>query len=427
MSIYSLKYGKGEVSFSLDEEVTILKGHPTAPICDIPAALCASLETPIDSPAFKDYICPTDTVALIISDMSRFWMRQDLVIPDLIRYMENICKLPAENITIIVANGTHTGGSETELRTLVTDEVFDRVKVINHDCDAPDLVFIGTTSFGTEVCVNPVAANADKVVCLGACTHHVMAGYGGGRKSILPGISGRSTIRQNHLHSLDLAVPRSNPLIGNGITWGNPLNEDMCQAAALMKSLYMVNLVMNADMKLAAIYSGNWLTSWQAGCMAVNDIYSVPINRRADAIIVSCGGYPKDMSLYQGTKTIDNVESGLKPGGTLIIAIEAIDGGGPAEYFHWIDPLKEGRLYEALKADFTIPGYVFFLNCEQASRYRIMLCTSISPEIITPMGIEAYPDMDTLLKNADLSGKDIFLIPNGATVIPTLTGGHDAE
>ena len=137
-------------------------------------------------------------------------------------YLTERCGVREEDITIVIANGTHIGGDEQELRTLVTDAVYDRVKVKNHDCEAKDLVYLGTTPHGTPVSIDRTAAEADLVVCLGAVTHHVMAGFGGGRKSILPGISGRETIFHNHAFSLDAAQLRSNPAIGNGVLKGQP-------------------------------------------------------------------------------------------------------------------------------------------------------------------------------------------------------------
>ena len=321
-----------------------------------------------------------------------------------------------------VANGTHAPGDEATLRRLVTDGVYDRVRVVNHDCMADDLVYLGETSFHTPVWVNRIAAESDLVVCLGACTQHVMAGYGGGRKSIVPGIAGMQTICRNHAYSLDPERLRSNPRIGNGVLEDNPLNEDMCEAAGMMKALFMVNLVMNARMKLSSIFSGHYLTSWLRACREVDRIYRVDVPERADVVIASCGGYPKDMSLYQGTKTIDNVESGLKPGGTLILLIEARDGGGHPEYFDWIRDLTAGTIEERLRTRFTVPGYIFFLNCEQARRYRVMLLTGIEPEIVKPMGLEAFSDMDELLKSANLAGKSIYVIPNGSTVVPHVMG-----
>ena len=143
MKDYTFRYGDGTVCLALDEKQVLgeLHGNHVPPIEDIPAALASALESPIDLPALKKWLTPGDRVTLIISDMSRFWMRQDRVIPPLVNYI-NACGIPDGDLTILVANGTHDGGDEKELRTLVTDEIFDRVRVVNHDCNAPDLVYL---------------------------------------------------------------------------------------------------------------------------------------------------------------------------------------------------------------------------------------------------------------------------------------------
>ena len=424
MKKYTFRYGDGSVSLSLDERQVLgeLHGNHVPPIGDIPASLAAALDAPIGLPPLDEWIRPGERVVLVVSDMSRFWMRQDKVIPHLVRYLNERCGVADADLTILVANGTHEGGGEGDLRTLVTDGIYDRIRVVNHDCTASDLVYLGTTPHDTPVYINAEAARADRLICLGACTHHVMAGFGGGRKSILPGISGLQTICHNHAYALDPSCLRSNPRIGNGRLAGNPLNEDMCEAAGLVKNLFMVNLVMNAEMQLAEIYAGHYLFSWEAACAAVDRIYRVDIPERADVLIASCGGYPKDMSLYQGTKTIDNVESGLKEGGTLILLIEAREGGGPAEYFDWIGPLQDGTMEERLRTRFTVPGYIFLLNCEQARRYNVMMLTSVAPEVVAPMGLKAYSDPERLLADAHLEGKTVYVVPNGSTVIPHVKG-----
>lgn len=424
MKTYEFAYGRGHVTLPLDETNVLaeLHGSETPPISDIRAALFATLEVPIDSLPLRRRIHPGDKIALVVSDMTRFWMRQDLVIPHLVDYLLDVCGVQPDALTIVVANGTHIGGDEQELRTLVTDDVYDRIRVENHDCEAPDLVYLGTTPHDTPVWINRTAAEADLVICLGAATHHVMAGFGGGRKSILPGISGLETIRHNHAYSLDSSKLRTNPEIGNGVLSGNPLHADMCEAAAMVKELFMVNLVMNAQMELAHIFSGHYLTAWERACQAADDIYRVDIPCKANAVVTSCGGFPKDISLYQGTKTIDNVESALKPGGTLVLLIEAPEGGGPAEYFDWSQNLQDGTIEQRLREAFTVAGYIFFLNCEQAQRYRILLYSSIDPAAVAPMGIQAFSDLDELLKAADLDGKTTYVIPNGSTVIPRVKG-----
>ena len=421
MTNYSLPYGDSSVTISLDEKQVkaVLTGNKVEPITSIKNALYSAMDCPIKAEPLTNLKTSTK-VALVISDMSRFWMRQDLVVPHIISYLTERCSVQLENITIVIANGTHLADDEKTMRTLVTDAVYDSVKLENHDCLAKDLVYLGTTSYKTPVHINKTVANADWVICLGACTHHVLAGYGGGRKSILPGVSGIETINHNHAYSLDPNVFRSNPRIGNGVLENNPLHQDMCEAADMLPNLFMINLVMNADMQLAGIFAGHPHASWEAGCKEVDRIYCRPIDEQADVVIASCGGYPKDMSLYQGTKSIDNLESAIKIGGTLILCIEAREGGGPEEYFDWIVPLQENTIEEKLRNNFTIPGYIFFLNCEQASRFNIKLLTSIPNETVAPMGIKAYSTMDALMADMDFTDKTIYVVPNGSTVIPVV-------
>ena len=422
MKNYMFAYGSGSVTIPLDEKQVrqVLTGNEVPSLFDIRSAVRKSVDEPVGCPPLKECIHAGQTAVLVISDMSRFWMRQDLVIPHLVEYLLSDCGLLPEDMTILVANGTHPGGNEEELRTLVTDTVFERIRVVNHDCRGRDLVMLGTTSFGTEVMVNGIAVRADLCICLGAVTYHVMAGFGGGRKSILPGISGEQTIKQNHALSLDPAQLRTNPLVGNGRTEDNPLNLDMLEGAGMMKNLFMVNLVLNAQGKHCAIFSGHYLDSWELACRKVERVYQVPVKERADVIVAGCGGYPRDMSLYQGTKAIDNVESGLKPGGTLILVIEAREGGGPAEYFGWSRNLTDGSIEKRLREEFTVAGYIFFLNCEQAKRYRVILLSGIDPADTAPMGIETYADVDSLLAGVDLDGKSILVIPNAGSVVPVV-------
>ncbi len=421
MKEYSFRYGDGFVSLPLNEKniEAELKGNdvPAIPDEEIRAAVYDSLNHPIDTLPLSELVDSCTNISLIVSDMTRFWSRQDKVVPHVISYLFD-AGVSSDRITILISNGTHDPASEADLRTLVTDRVFETVRVINHSCTSSELTYLGTTSFGTPVCVNSIAVKSDLVICLGACTHHVMAGFGGGRKCILPGISGLETIKKNHSLSLDPDKFISNPKIGNGVLLDNPLNEDMLEAAGFMKNLFMINMVCNADMRLSSIFSGHYISSWKAGCREVNRIYQVPLHRKADVIVTSCGGFPKDESLYQGTKVIDNVCSGLNDGGKLIIMMEARNGGGSTDYFGWCDHLVNGSFEKELREHFTVGGYIFFLNCEQAKRYKIFLYTDVSPELVASMGIKAYNDLDALLKEADIGSSKIVVIENGSTVVP---------
>ena len=418
MAEYIFDYGKGKISFELNEGNIIgeLSGNTRLPLEDIKEELYNTFENPIDSKALKDLVKSGDKITLVISDMTRFWMRQDLVIPHVINYL-NKCGIKDGDISILIANGTHLPAPLSDIEILVTKEIAKRVKVINHYCEAKDLAFVGKTSRGTVVELNPLVVN-QKTICLGAAAHHLMAGFGGGRKSILPGVASGKSIAQNHIHALSPNQPCSNPLIGNSKLDGNPLNEDMCEAAAMVNPIFIINLAMNPEGKLCRIFSGNWMNSWLECCKYVDEMYSVQIPEKVDVVFAGCGGYPKDMSMYQSTKVIDNVESAVKPGGTIILISQCIDGGGPDEYFGWSKHIERGMLDEELRKNFTIPGYIFYQNCEIAERIKIYMISSIDPELLKPMGIVSFKTAQELMENLDLKDKSIYIIKKGGTVIP---------
>lgn len=417
---YTFEYGKTKVELEIKSGTILgeLSGNTKIELSDIKKELYSTFENPIESLPLKDLISKNEKITLVISDMTRFWMRQDLVIPHIINYL-NTLGVNDEDITILIANGTHLPAPKEDIEKLVTKAIADRVKVVNHECESDDLVYVGTTSRGTEVELNPLVVN-QKTICLGAAAHHLMAGFGGGRKSILPGVASGKTIIQNHIHALSPNEPCSNPLIGNSKLEGNPLNEDMCEAAEMVSPLFMINLAMNPEGKLCKIFSGNWLKSWLECCNYIDEMYKVAIDNQADIVIAGCGGYPKDMSMYQSTKVIDNVESAVKPGGTIILISECSEGGGPEEYFGWSKYLKTGDLDEQLRKNFNIPGYVFYQNCEIAKRVNLVLLSSIDKEKLSPMGISTYNNVNDILNNIDFEDKTVYIIKKGGTVIPAL-------
>ena len=206
MKNFSLKYGKSEVSFVLDgaRSIQTLTENPMNTIEDIHAAFLKAVSTDvIESPALDQLVSPEDQITIVISDMTRFWMRQDIICEELVRYLNEVIGIPFEHIVVLIGLGTHHKNTPADQKVLTGAYVYDHVAaVVDHDCDAPDLVDIGTTSYGTRVLINPLSIGR-KVICIGGTVHHLMAGYGGGRKSIVPGIAGRETIRHNHAMALD--------------------------------------------------------------------------------------------------------------------------------------------------------------------------------------------------------------------------------
>lgn len=417
---FFIKYGERDVEIPIQgaHSIQVLQENPMKEIEDLRAAFYKAVEQePIDSLPLSQLIGKDDLVTLVVSDITRAWMHQDQIVEPLVSFLHETCKVPYAHMVILIALGTHRPNTEEEMKQIVSPAVYENVQVINHNCDAPDLVYVGTTSRGTRVEVNPLVVGR-KVILIGGTVHHLMAGFGGGRKSVLPGVSSRRSIRENHERALSPTEKKTDDKVGSGKLSLNPIHEDMDEAAALVAPVFGINLVVASSGKHSGLFCGNWRTAWEASCRYQKQCYEVPVDHLADVVIVSCGGYPKDINLYQAIKSPLNAINAMKPGGTLLFLAECRDGGGAKDYFDWIRPLKEGRLDEALRADFTIGGYIFYATCEWLRRGNIFLMSELPPELVKEMNITSAPQIETLLKQIDFTGKDVYVVPYGGYVLP---------
>lgn len=422
MNVVELKYGKENIKFNLDgaKSVEILNEKPMEEIKDLKEAFVKSITTEvINSKPLNEIIDKDDKVTIVISDLTRFWQRQDLICEQLVNYLAEEIKVKYENMVVVVALGSHRKQNEEELCKLASKKVYDNVKVINHDCDADDLVRVGTTPSGTQVYVNPLVVGR-KVIMITGTVHHIMAGFGGGRKSVIPGVAGRQTIRQNHIQSLSKTEKKSDPKVGARLLKNNPINEDMNEAGKLVDVSFGINIVVNSNSKHSKIICGDFHDAWLESCKYVDDAYGLPIKKEADIVIASCGGYPKDINLYQSTKSLFNATRAVKKGGTLILLAQCSEGGGAPDFFNWIEPLKRGVLDEELRKSFTIGGYIFYAACEAISKSNVYMLSSIDKEIVKDMKIIASDNIEELLNKIDYKNKDIYVIPYGGNVVPLL-------
>jgi len=418
----TLRYGEQSVTLELSGagSVETLVNTPLDPIPDLETAFGRAVgEGAVGSPPLRDLVGPDDPVTVIISDITRFWMHQDRVTSLLVSYLHDTVGVPYDRITVLCALGTHRRQTEEEKRKVASGEVFDRVTVVDHDCDA-ETVFVGETSRGTRVEVNPLVVGR-KVIVISGTVHHMFAGFGGGRKSIMPGVCSRMSIRQNHIHSLDPDMPRSSPLIGAGVLAGNPVDEDMREAANLVRPVFGINILVDNDGKQCALICGDFGKAWEESCAAARRSMEVAIERQYDVVIASCGGYPKDISLYQAAKSLFNAALAVREGGEIVLLAECREGGGALEFFGWIENLKRGTLDPDLRAAFTISGYIFYASVEACRRCsRVLMLSEIEPDEVSGMQITSVPTVEKLQSMLDLAGKSVCVMPFGGSTVPML-------
>jgi lactate racemase len=425
---FTLKFGQGTMQFSIPEAQLLyrLEGRNRKPPQDLAAAYRHALENPIDSLPLNQIAKPGETVAITVSDITRGWQRNDLTLPILIDCL-NDAGIADDDITVIIAVGAHRQNTAEEFAELCREAVCHRIRVINHDArDSGNMAYCGKTRRGTQVSVNRVVAEADRVILTGGVIYHYMVGYGGGRKSVMPGVASLKTIQQSHMWAMHETVGQgSNPLAANMMTTGNPAHEDMMEVAALVEPDFIVNVVPNLDGDITGIFAGNWITAWQAATRMVDEIFGVPIREPADIVIASAGGHPKDINLYQSQKTIDNAVYAMKPGGVAVILAECPDIREPAEFFDWFDFTDYVEMEKAVRANFLISGWVAVRQLEYARKGHIILVTrQDNIERVRKAGVQGAASMAEALEMAYArcggTTPTITVMPQGANTFPIL-------
>ena len=415
---FDFAYGNGTIPLTVKaRSIDVIEAVTPEPISDLQEAFRRAVEEcAIGSAPLKEVVSAQDEVTVIISDITRAYMHQERICPLLLDYLHGVCGVPYENIVYLVAVGTHRMQTEEEFARIASPYVKELVRIVNHDCDG-ELVRVGVTSRGTEVDVNPLVVGR-KVILLGGTVHHFFAGYGGGRKSILPGVAGRSTIMQNHAHAIDPMAAQPNPLCGLGVTAFNPVHEDMAEAATLVNPAFAINMIADGQGRHLALPSGHWLQSWQESCALVDKFNGVEIPQRADAVVVCAGGFPKDINLYQSCKSLINGFQAVKPGGKIIFISECREGGGPAEFFGWSKYLPDNTLDSALRANFTVAGYIFYACVSIADNAEVHVLSALDPADLTAMHMHPHASAEEIASLLDFGDQHVIVMPRGANTVP---------
>ena len=295
-----------------------------------------------------------------VSDVTRL-VRTAEFLPVIISEI-NAAGVPDEDITIIVATGTHRAHTHDEDIAVCGKDIVKRIKIHQHDSrNNEELTDLGVTSFGTPILIDSYVAEADKVIITGAVSLHPMAGFGGGRKAVMPGVSGHATIMHNHAIALAPKVGDGcNPLCVTGILEGNPLHEDMVEVTKKLDPAFLVNMVFTPEGKLHEVVAGHWYKAWEKGCKDLVAMAGVPIKELADVVFASAGGSPKDMNLYQSCKAHMNAVFAVKKGGIMILTLECPDIKEPAIFTDWFSKSDVLQFEKDVRADFSIPAFVAF-------------------------------------------------------------------
>ncbi len=345
-----LAYGKTGLVIELpdDQPVTVVEPQFVPGLPDPREALRQALRTPLSSPPLRDLATPTDKVGIIFSDITRP-TPHDLMIPAV---LEELAHLPKENITLFNASGTHRPNTEAELRQMLGDVLVDGYRIVqNNAFDPSTQVRLGATSRGHEVWLNRELAACNLKVLTGFIEPHFFAGFSGGGKALMPGMAGLRTVLGNH----DAGMI-GNPNATWGITWGNPIWEEVREVALQADRLFLLNVTLNKDKAVTGVFAGNLDAAHAAGCAFVKQTAMVAVPKPFDIVITTNSGYPLDLNLYQAVKGMSAAARVVRQGGAIIIAADCWDGIPDHGLYGQL--LREASSPQALLDRICAPGFL---------------------------------------------------------------------
>lgn len=418
-----LKYGSA--SFQLDLPANRLSGiiepalfQPSASPVEIIARALDDCQSTIAS--FKS----GDKVVIVTSDITRY-TGSEIYLPLLIERL-NCQGIPDKDIEVLIALGIHRRQTHHEHEKIL-GPLHGRIKVVDHDCDNPaNLVAMGQTGNGIEVSINRRAVEADQLILTGVIGFHYFAGFGGGRKSVLPGIASRQACMASHFAVLNPAPGGGkNPLATTGILENNPVHLAMLEACAMARPAFILNTILSLDKQIIAAYAGPWQTAHEEGCRFYRTHFSYPLNSKADMVIVSCGGFPKDINFIQAHKSMEYASQALKDKGVMILLAECRDGFGNDTFFSWFRHQRLDEFESALRAGYEINGQTAYSTLQKAQRFKVILVSSLSDHQVESMGMMPAATLVDALGMAEKllpEGWEVLVMPEGGSVLPVCEG-----
>ena len=375
------------------------------------AEVARALADPIGAPRLREIVKPGEKIAIITSDITRPCPTYRIMPPLLDELYAAGCR--PEDITLVFALGSHRPHTPEEKLKLAGERAMREITCIDSDPD--DCVHIGTTDCGTPVDITRSVAEADRRICLGNIEYHYFAGYSGGAKAIMPGVSTPAAIQANHS-----MMVKDECCAGN--LDGNPLRQDIEQAAAMTGVDYIVNVVLDEHKQIVRAVAGDLVKAHREGCKFLDSMYMKPLERRADIVIVSQGGAPKDLNLYQTQKALDNAKHAVRKGGTIILIGSCKEGLGSKVFEEWLLSAPTAHsMIERIGRQFQLGGHKAAAIAMVLENAEIYLVSDMADDFVERIFLKpAHSAQEALNAAFARLGPDatVLAMPYGGSTLP---------
>ncbi len=398
--------------------------RPIEALAEAERAIHEALSKPIglDRSIF-DIVQPNEQVVILVSDSFR-QTRADLVLPVLIDGLKR-AGANESDLSILFSTGTHRGPTDEEQREILGRDVYGLMqgRIHVHDAhDAGNHVHVGITGRGTPVEINRRVHEADRVIVTGSVVLHYFGGFGGGRKSVVPGVASARTIAHNHAMNLHPVEDRLDPNVRIGVLAGNPVAEDMLEATQLTHVDAIINTVLNRDGDIAGVFAGDLVAAHEAACTFARDLFEVSLQEKADVVIAAS---PSTKNFVQTHKALFNAFQAVKPGGRIVLVAPCAEGLGEEQFTQWLKLGDRAEIIAALRRRSEINGQTALSTREKAP--RTIMVTELSDGDVALLGAQKAHSLqeavDSAIADLDRAGvhsPTYLLMPSAAYTVPVV-------
>lgn len=411
-----LQFGFGtgyqEVEFPQESLLAILNANAVSAPLTGQEEVIRALEHPIGAPKIEEVVCPGEKIAIITSDITRPCPTWQILPPLLDRLYAAGVK--PEDITLVFALGSHRPHTAEEMQRLA-GRAWNEIRCV--DSDPGDCIHLGQTRRGTPVDITRVVAQADRRICLGNIEYHYFAGFSGGAKAIMPGVSTRQAIQANHTMMI-------HPDAHAGKLEGNPLREDIEEAGAICGIDYIVNVVLDEHKNIICAVAGDVTLAHRDGCRFLDRLYRKELREKADIVLVSQGGAPKDLNLYQTQKALDNAKHAVRDGGIIILIGSCKEGLGEKTFGTWIEEAKQPKdLVDRVKTNFQLGGHKAAAIAMVLEKADVYLVSEMEEALVRKCFLQPYETAQKALDAAFAklgTNAKIIAMPCGGSTLPCI-------
>lgn len=411
----NLGYGKEKVTLTVPDSNMQAVIEPN--VVDMAIAgldeVKRALGNPIGSPHLKDIVKQGEKICIVTSDITRPMPSKTVLPPLLDELHEAGCK--DEDITIVFALGNHRRHTQEEMIQLVGEDVYTKIRCIDSDQD--DIVDLGQTEYGTPVEIFREVAEAHRVICLGNIEYHYFAGYSGGAKAIMPGVSTANAIQANHKRMVE-----ATSVTGN--IDSNRVRQDIEQVINMQRIDFILNVVLNEKKEIVKAVAGHYISAHRVGCAFLDSLYLTPVKKRADIVVVSAGGFPKDINLYQAQKALDNSKHAVREGGVIILLAACGEGLGEEVFERWMTTADSPQvMIRQIEQKFELGGHKAAAIGMVQEWCNVYLVSEMNDEFVKSLFFSPYSSAQEALDEAlQKLGDDanVIVMPFGGSTLPVV-------